>query len=63
MSDYVRERQLQKKREYYRKWRADHRDSVRASQVRYWTKKAAETAATTDIPAVAETRSTEDPAR
>lgn len=42
MSEYAREKQLQKKREYYREWRAKHPDSVKASQLRYWTKKAEE---------------------
>ena len=30
---------IQHKREYHRKWRAEHPESVRAAQVRYWTKK------------------------
>lgn len=30
------------RREYMRKWRAEHRESVRAAQQRYWLKKAAE---------------------
>ncbi len=40
MNDYEKQR----KREYHRKWRAEHRESVRASQQRYWLKKAAEQA-------------------
>ncbi len=42
MSDYLKERDTQRKREYQRKWRAEHRDSVRAAQMRYWMKKAEE---------------------
>ena len=42
MDDYLKEKRAQRRREYYRKWRAEHRDSVQASQMRYWTKKAAE---------------------
>ena len=42
MNDYLKERDTQRKREYQRKWRAEHRDSVRAAQMRYWMKKAAE---------------------
>ena len=39
MSDPMKEREIQRKREYHRKWRAEHRDSVNAAQMRYWTKK------------------------
>ena len=42
MTDYARERRLQKKREYYREWRRKNPESVKASQARYWAKKAAE---------------------
>lgn len=42
MDDYLKDREIQRKREYHRKWRAEHRDSVKAAQVRYWTKKAIE---------------------
>ena len=42
MTDYARERRLQKKREYYREWRKKNPESVKASQARYWAKKAAE---------------------
>lgn len=28
------------RREYYRKWRAEHPERVRAAQMRYWLKKA-----------------------
>ncbi len=62
MNDYLKEREAQRKREYHRKWRAEHRDSVRAAQMRYWTKKAEEMRAAAGIPAGAETRSTEEPA-
>ena len=44
MTDYLKERETQRKREYHRKWRAEHRESVRAAQQRYWLKKAAEQA-------------------
>ncbi len=30
------------RREYYRKWRHEHPESVRAAQVRFWTRKAQE---------------------
>ena len=30
------------RREYMRRWRADHPEAVRAAQARYWAKKAAE---------------------
>ena len=39
MTEYARERHLQKKREYYRKWRADHQESVKRSQAKYWARK------------------------
>lgn len=42
MNDYLKERERKRKREYQRKWRAEHPESVKAAQVRYWTKKAAE---------------------
>lgn len=42
MSDYLKDREKQRKREYHRKWRAEHRESVQAAQQRYWLKKAAE---------------------
>ena len=42
MNDYLKEREIQRKREYHRKWRAEHRESVIAAQERYWLKKAAE---------------------
>lgn len=43
MTEYARERHLQKKREYYRKWRAEHPESVKRSQAKYWARKAEET--------------------
>jgi len=43
MTEYARERHLQKKREYYRKWRAEHQESVKRSQAKYWNRKAEET--------------------
>ena len=42
MTDYVKERNIQRKREYHREWRKKHPESVKAAQMRYWTKKAAE---------------------
>ena len=42
MNDYLKEREIQRKREYHRRWRAEHRDSVQAAQMRYWMKKAEE---------------------
>ncbi len=42
MSEYTREKQLKKKREYYRKWRSEHQDSVKTSQAKYWARKAEE---------------------
>ena len=44
MTDYAKEKRLEKKREYYRRWRAEHPESVRASQAKYWARKAAEMA-------------------
>ncbi len=55
MSDYINERELERKREYHRKWRAEHRDSVAASQLRYWSKKAEEMRSSAEITAEAET--------
>ena len=42
MNDYLKERERQRKREYHREWRKNHPDSVKAAQMRYWAKKAAE---------------------
>lgn len=42
MNDYLKERDRERKREYHREWRAKHPESVKAAQMRYWTKKAAE---------------------
>ena len=42
MTDYARERYLAKKREYYRKWRAEHPESVKRSQAKYWSKQVEE---------------------
>lgn len=36
------------RRAYKRKWAQDNRDKVKAQQERYWTKKAAEQAATAE---------------
>lgn len=59
MNDYVKDRQTQRKREYHRKWRAEHQDSVRASQMKYWSRKLAEMQQTAMITADAETRNAE----
>ena len=40
---------LEARREYFRKWRAEHPESVKASQLRYWAKKAAERRAVAGI--------------
>ena len=42
MTDYARERYLAKKREYYRKWRAEHPESVKRSQAKYGSKQVEE---------------------
>ena len=42
MNDYLKERERQRKREYHREWRKNHPESVKAAQMRYWAKKAAE---------------------
>lgn len=34
--------QRQREKEYNRQWRQDHPERVKAAQVKYWTKKAAE---------------------
>jgi hypothetical protein len=57
MSDYARERKLKKKREYYRKWRAEHPEAVKAANVRYWAKKAEEMQLANGIPGNVEIRS------
>ena len=42
MNDYLKDRERQRKREYHREWRKNHPESVKAAQMRYWAKKAAE---------------------
>lgn len=42
MSEYMKDRERQKKREYHREWRKKHPEAVKAAQMRYWAKKAAE---------------------
>lgn len=59
MNDYLKEKKAQQRREYYRKWRAEHPESVRASQMRYWTKKAEESNRSAVTPEEVETRSME----
>lgn len=61
MNDYLKERERKRRREYQRKWRAEHPESVKAAQVRYWTKKAAEMRVIADTDS-AETTNTEEPA-
>ena len=43
----------QRRREYYRKWRAEHREQVQAAQKRYWLKKAGVMAIQTQQPEAA----------
>lgn len=45
----------QKKREYHREWRKNHPEAVRAAQMRYWTKKAAEARQTEAVPEIRST--------
>ena len=59
MTDYARERRLAKKREYYRKWRAEHPETVKASQARYWAKKVEEMRRAAATPEDTETRNRE----
>ena len=40
MADISKEYEIKRRREYHRKWRAEHPDKVRAAQMRYWVKKA-----------------------
>ncbi len=49
MSEYAREKQLKKKREYYREWRARNQDKVKASQAKYWAKKMEEMRTAGDV--------------
>lgn len=44
------------RREYMRRWRAEHPEAVKAAQVRYWTKKAEEMKQAAAIQANAEFR-------
>lgn len=60
MNDYLKEREIQRKREYHRRWRAEHPESVKAAQMRYWAKKAEEMRQSASLPADTETRSMED---
>ena len=36
---------LEQRREYYRRWRAEHKDSVRKYNERYWSRRAEKAAA------------------
>ena len=49
MSEYAREKQLKKKREYYREWRARNPEKVKASQAKYWARKAEEMKTAGDV--------------
>lgn len=42
MNEYMEQRIKERKREYYRKWRAKNPEKVRAAQIRYWQKRAME---------------------
>ncbi len=42
MNDYLKDREIQRKRAYHKKWRAEHPENVKAAQLRYWMKKAAQ---------------------
>ena len=38
----MNEKAKEARREYYRKWRQEHPESVKATQMRFWTRKAQE---------------------
>lgn len=42
------EEALKKRREYFKRWRQEHRDRVKEYQARYWAKKAKEQSAEDD---------------
>jgi len=42
MDDYLKQRERERKREYFRKYRAAHPEKYKAAQMRYWAKKALE---------------------
>ena len=42
MHENQNERKTPDRREYHRKWRAEHPEATRAAQLRYWSKKVAE---------------------
>ena len=42
MNEYLKEREIQRKREYYRNWRARNPEKVKAAQERYWRRRLAE---------------------
>ena len=56
MDSYLKEREIQRKREYHREWRKNHPDADKAAQVRYWTKKAEEMRQAAGNKASVETR-------
>lgn len=42
MEDYLKQRERERKREYFRRYRAAHPEKYKAALMRYYTKKAAE---------------------
>ena len=50
----MNEAALEARRAYKRKWAKEHPESVKKSQEKYWTRKAAETAAAADDEAAPE---------
>lgn len=40
MKEVLTEQEKQRRREYHRRWRAEHPEQVKAAQLRYWMKKA-----------------------
>ena len=60
MNDQKTEYEIQRKREYHRRWRAEHPESVKAAQMRYWAKKAEEMRNASADENTIECRSTEE---
>lgn len=50
MESIMEQRKKEKKREYFRRYRAEHKESIRAAQIRYWNKQAQESALKTEMP-------------
>ena len=40
MKEVLTEQEKQRRREYHRRWRAEHPENIRAAQMRYWTRQA-----------------------